>query len=75
MSYASNMEYHRTYQTDPLKLFGLPAVLEHLNSGKTKYDQILLCRPLPHQDRDSRYHLGEESVFFKSIHIISSNFS
>ena len=74
-SYASIMEYHRTYQNDPLKLFGIAAVLEHLNRGKTKYDQILFCRPLPHQDRDSRYHLGEESVFFKSIHIISSNFS
>ena len=25
---------------------------------------MLLCRPLPHQDRDSRYHFGEESLHF-----------
>ena len=73
------MEYHATCQNDPLKLFGIATVLEHLcstpNRKKNKYDQILLCGPLPHQDWDSRYHFGEESVFFISIHIISSSFT
>ena len=61
------MEYHRTYQNEPLEFFGTATVLEHLrstpNRRKTWYDQILLCRPLPHQDRDSRYHFGEEPCF------------
>ena len=34
------------------------------NSAKsTRYDQILLCRPLPHQDRDSRYHFDRIRAF------------
>ena len=40
---------------------------------KTRYDQILFCRPLLHQDSDSdsRYDFGEEYVFF---HISSFHF-
>ena len=44
---------------------------------KTRYDHILFCRPLLHQDSDSdsRYDFGEEYVFFTSIHFISISFT
>ena len=39
---------------------------QHLRSTphRTRYDQILLCMLLPHQDRDSRYHFGEGFISF-----------
>jgi len=49
------------HQNDPLKLFGISTLLEYPRST--------------HQDRDSRYHVGEESVHFVLFHIISSSFN
>ena len=39
------------------------------NSAKsTRYDQILLCRPLPHQDRDWKYHFDR----IRAFHILAA---